>query len=1068
MRETTMKQKMTVLGLVLGVALVVAGCSSDSPTAPKPSPTPGAYSITLTSSATSTQVGGVITVSAQLSGGAGSVPDNTSVVFALSLPITNQQCAGPNTKLVFAGTNGTIDGPSFENGFCQITRTTSGGIATAKVLSFALSGTFAVTAIVPGQKASLPVNLLFFPAVNPANLAIYGVTPNVGPASGGQQVTIQGKGFALPLSVDFIVAAQTRHAQVLSVNTSGTEMIVITPNADFLTATTAADVAVTAAVGETNETKDTLAKGYTFDVSIGPAGAPVIYQITPSMGLPTGNELVTITGQGFLQTVLVKLGTETADVISVSADNTTVVIKTRPHFGLPQNPGDAPVTVDVKVCTLNDCSSAAHSATRTGGWTWMVSTTQAAAPVIYQIIPTKGSARGGEDVKILGANLCGLINTTNGQCASAPTVTFSVGGAAQVLSYSADGKELHVITPVASVTPLLQDTLSDVTVTNSKGSATATRGFLFLADTRPPEVYSVSPNKGSARGGDTVTVFGRFLIAPVKVQFGAGRVAETISVSADGTSADVKTPAWGAVPLAVDTAVDVIVTTQTGTGRDQSVTLTNGFLYLAEQPTPVLYALAPNSGSVEGGTRITITGTGFQYPVQVLFGDRQAQVVSSNFNQVICVSPSITPTQPGTPTTVNVTVLNVESGKVSNALPYRYGEAMFISGIAPGSGPDTGGTVVTLFGQGFVGPVAVSLAGVAAEPLSVAGTEITVKSGRVPVRQCTPLVGVASVTNLSSGNSTTGASWTYLPALPVITGISVNGGGNTVPRFGSSCNVGPYTMTITGINFEPLIIGAAAGTPSNMKVSFASTPPIDVIATYQDANTITLFIPDLSTLKLATAACVTGTGAAGTEMVATGVDVTVTNMSSGCSNTLRGGLVVTPCAADGDTTCTAGPLAISCNANPVQVGVGMAVAFSATATGGTGVYSFAWTFGDTNTSNAQNPSHSYAVAGTYNASVTVNGAVCSPPSIQVLPLPVVVSLNPATGPAAGGTSVTITGSGFTGATTVTFGGAAATGLTVVNATTITCVSPAGAAGAAAVVVTTPAGVSNASVTFLYT
>ena len=150
MRETTMKQKMTVLGLVLGVALVVAGCSSDSPTAPKPSPTPGAYSITLTSSATSTQVGGVITVSAQLSGGAGSVPDNTSVVFALSIPSINLQCAGPNTKIVVAGANGTVDGPSFENGFCQITRTTSGGIATAKVLSFAVSGTFAVTAIVPG------------------------------------------------------------------------------------------------------------------------------------------------------------------------------------------------------------------------------------------------------------------------------------------------------------------------------------------------------------------------------------------------------------------------------------------------------------------------------------------------------------------------------------------------------------------------------------------------------------------------------------------------------------------------------------------------------------------------------------------------------------------------------------------------------------------------------------------------------------------------------------------------------------------------------------------------------
>ena len=45
-------------------------------------------------------------------------------------------------------------------------------------------------------------------------------------------------------------------------------------------------------------------------------------------------------------------------------------------------------------------------------------------------------------------------------------------------------------------------------------------------------------------------------------------------------------------------------------------------------------------------------------------------------------------------------------------------------------------------------------------------------------------------------------------------------------------------------------------------------------------------------------------------------------------------------------------------------------------------------------------------------------------------------------PAAGGTSVTITGTNFTGATAVTFGGTAATGVTVVSATSITATTPA--------------------------
>ena len=69
--------------------------------------------------------------------------------------------------------------------------------------------------------------------------------------------------------------------------------------------------------------------------------------------------------------------------------------------------------------------------------------------------------------------------------------------------------------------------------------------------------------------------------------------------------------------------------------------------------------------------------------------------------------------------------------------------------------------------------------------------------------------------------------------------------------------------------------------------------------------------------------------------------------------------------------------------------------------------------------------------------------------------PTVTGLSPTSGPAAGGTPVTITGTGFTGATVVDFGTTAATGFTVVNDTTITADSPAGT-GIVDVTVTTPA------------
>lgn len=77
-------------------------------------------------------------------------------------------------------------------------------------------------------------------------------------------------------------------------------------------------------------------------------------------------------------------------------------------------------------------------------------------------------------------------------------------------------------------------------------------------------------------------------------------------------------------------------------------------------------------------------------------------------------------------------------------------------------------------------------------------------------------------------------------------------------------------------------------------------------------------------------------------------------------------------------------------------------------------------------------------------------------------LPQLVSVAPNAGLlAAGGRAVELKGSYFTGTTAVSFGGTAATNFVVVNDTLIEAVYPAKAAGTYPVLVTNPAGVSNA-------
>ena len=110
-----------------------------------------------------------------------------------------------------------------------------------------------------------------------------------------------------------------------------------------------------------------------------------------------------------------------------------------------------------------------------------------------------------------------------------------------------------------------------------------------------------------------------------------------------------------------------------------------------------------------------------------------------------------------------------------------------------------------------------------------------------------------------------------------------------------------------------------------------------------------------------------------------------------------------------------------------------------------------------------------SLTGTWSVS---NGSASAPTvtagACGATPAPTVTSISPSTGTTAGGTSVTITGTNLTGATAVTIRGVNATNVSVVSSTSITATTPAGTAGTASVLVTTPNGTnaSNSLFTFV--
>lgn len=100
----------------------------------------------------------------------------------------------------------------------------------------------------------------------------------------------------------------------------------------------------------------------------------------------------------------------------------------------------------------------------------------------------------------------------------------------------------------------------------------------------------------------------------------------------------------------------------------------------------------------------------------------------------------------------------------------------------------------------------------------------------------------------------------------------------------------------------------------------------------------------------------------------------------------------------------------------------------------------------------------------YEQQITLTNQGAPTPYTPAPAAPVITAATPSSG-AASGSTLTLTGTGFTGATGVTIGGTAGTALSVASDTSLSFTVPTGSAGSSPIVVTGPGGSSNS---FAYT
>lgn len=330
-----------------------------------------------------------------------------------------------------------------------------------------------------------------------------------------------------------------------------------------------------------------------------------------------------------------------------------------------------------------------------------------------------------------------------------------------------------------------------------------------------------------------------------------------------------------------------------------------------------------------------------------------------------------------------------------------------ITGASPRGGPPAGGTVVTLTGSGFASGATVTVGGAPATGVTVSSASsltLTTPAGTAGAQDVV-------VTNPDDRTGTLAGGFTYRDP-PTVTGIA--------PASGTAA--GGTTVTVSGTGF----VAGAAVTLGTAAASVTGVTDTTITA-------------------------VTGRGAAGT------VPVTVTN-PEGQSATLDAAFTYEPlppapvvasiAPASGST---AGGTAVTITGSNFQAGARVTIGVAATVT--------------SLTSTAITAVTAARTAGTVGVTVTnpdgQSGTLAS--AFTYAAPPTFTSLTPTSGSTAGGTVVTISGSGFVTGMRVTFSGVAAT-VTSTTATSLRVTTPAaGSPGPVTVTVTNPPGLSASRV-----
>ncbi|KAA3604854.1 MAG: hypothetical protein DWQ01_19795 [Planctomycetota bacterium] len=219
----------------------------------------------------------------------------------------------------------------------------------------------------------------------------------------------------------------------------------------------------------------------------------------------------------------------------------------------------------------------------------------------------------------------------------------------------------------------------DLLLTRNDGAFDVAVGLVEIV-AEAPTLSTLTPAVGTLLGGNTVTLSGSGFQDGAFVLFD-GVEADNVQFQ-DSSTLSVEPPAHD------PGAVSVTVHNPDG----QTVHQNSVYTYAG---VPTFNALFPGAGQVQGGTLILINGADFAEDMEVLLGGvslpvtwQSSKVVRVTTTAHASGSVDLTLRNPGTPDVV-----------VSDAFEFVNNADPTVTGFTPGSGSESGGLKVQLFGQ---------------------------------------------------------------------------------------------------------------------------------------------------------------------------------------------------------------------------------------------------------------------------------------------------------------------------------------------------------------------------------